>query len=529
MSCGCPINIYNNVTGGSSYESDNIGSGIGVYSGDVVSGNTTTFQFKTLVAGANTTITEDTEEITISTTGDGGVTLLNQVGGGSQIAQSITGSTLNLRTLLGTGDVTLTQNANDVTINAPTSVSIGTAGQPVLAGLVGNQYQFRNIQQGNGINVADAGPNIVIVNASAVTQLGGGQQLIISNTQGLLTARTLLSGSGVAVATSGNNITFSTTSDLITGVNNLGTPGARVLSNITGGVINARSIRTTGPGLTINETLNTIDFTVPAYSITSASGGQSLVASGFTNAVIRSLMGGTAISLTSNANHVTINSSAANTVTNLGTLPGNEDVLVDVTSNSVRAKSLQPNGNIQISSDANHIYFRPLVNVTIPYSGKTILNTYISGNPQLADFLGFGNSVTVTSLDQAPATYPSLPNAFIGWSSPYRASIRNVRGICRFSIPTTITEELDIYSIIHKGLAGNPALEVIYFARIFTTTTNILVGDIIQYSYDPTVEIEVGSHLYLSFYAHRPDGLGNQNPIEFYTSSSMTLVTSDVI
>jgi hypothetical protein len=523
---GCGGNIFNITNVSKEYDCANLGPGNGIYAGSITNGLLETFNFKTLLAGSNVTLSTDGNTITISSIG---VSLLNQVGGGSQIGQSITGSTLNLRTLLGTGDVTLTQSADNVTINAPTSVNIGAGGAAVLAGLVGNQYQFRSIQQGNGINVLNTTSNIVIVNNSALSQLGGGQQLVISNSQGFLTTRTLLSGSGIAVATVGDNITFSTTSDLITGVNNLGTPGARVLSNITGGIINARSIRTTGPGLTITESLNNIDFTVPPYSISSATGGSSLIVSGFTNAVLRSLIGGTAISLTSSTNNITINSSAANTVTNVGVLPASQGVLVDVTANSVRAKSLQPNGNIQVTSDAAHIYFRPLVNVTIPYSGKTILNTYPSGNPNLSDFLGFGNSVTVTSLDQTPATYPSLPNAFIGWSSPYRASIRNVRGICRFSIPTTITEELDIYSIIHRGRAGDPALEVIYFARIFTTTTNIAVGDLIQYSYDPTVDIDVGSHLYLSFYAHRPDGLGNQNPVEFYTSSSMTLVSSDVI
>ncbi len=315
----------------------------------------------------------------------------------------------------------------------------------------------------------------------------------------------------------------------VTGVNNLGLPGARVLSNITAGIINARSLRTTGAGLTISESLNNIDFTVPAYSIASAPGGSSLVASGFTNAVIRSVIGGTTMSLNSTANSITFNSSAANTVTNLGTLPGSEGVLVNVAANSVRAKSLLANGNIQVSSDANHIYFRPLINVTIPYSGRTILNTYVSGNPELADFIGFGNSVAITSLDQTPATYTSLPNAFIGWQSPYSAAIRNVKIFGRFSIPTTITEPLDIYSIIHRAIEGDSALQVVHFEKIFNATSNIAVGDIIQATYDPTADIDVGWHLYFSFYAVRPDALGNQNPVEFYTSASMTLISSDAL
>jgi hypothetical protein len=523
MSCGS--NIFNE-TGEVEYKCANLGPGNGIYAGSITNGLLETFNFKTLLAGSNVTLSTDGNTITISSIG---VSLLNQVGGGAQIGQSITSSTLNLRTLLGTGDVTLTQNANDVTINAPTSVNIGAGGAAVLAGLVGNQYQFRSINQGNGINVINTASNIVIINACSVTQLGGGQQLVISNSQGLLTARTLLSGSGIDVATVGNNITFSTTSDLITGVNNLGTPGARVLSNITAGIINARSIRTTGPGLTITESLNNIDFTVPPYSISSATGGSSLIVSGFTNAVLRSLIGGTAISLTSSTNNITINSSAANTVTNVGVLSASQGVLVDVTANSVRAKSLQPNGNIQVTSDAAHIYFRPLVNVTIPYSGRTVLDTYPSGNPQLADFLGFGNSVAVISLNQAIATYPSLPNNFIGWQSPYNARIKNVRGLCYFPIPITLTERLDIYLIIHRGFASSSTLQVLYFVRIFTTTTNIAAGTTVNYSNDPGVDVDPGSHLYYSFYARRPESQGSQGLIEFCTSSSMTLVSSDVI
>lgn len=158
MSC----NAYNNVTGDDVYQCENLGLGSRIYAGESTVNDTTTFEFKTLVPGNNIGLVSDNNTITISATG---VDSLNNAGSGSFIGQSITGDTLNLRSLIGTGDTTLTQNANDITINSPTLNNIGTGGEPIFNGLIANQYQFKNIAQGPGITISSDPANVFVTNS----------------------------------------------------------------------------------------------------------------------------------------------------------------------------------------------------------------------------------------------------------------------------------------------------------------------------------------------------------------------------
>ena len=155
MSC----NAYNKITGDNIYQCENIGGNTEVFAGQTIVGDTTTFEFKTLVPGNNIGIVNDSDTITISSTG---VDTLNNNGTGSFVGQNITGDIINLRSLIGTGSVTLTQNVNDITINSPTLNSIGVGGQPVFSGLSGNQYQFKNITQGTGIKLSANATNVTI-------------------------------------------------------------------------------------------------------------------------------------------------------------------------------------------------------------------------------------------------------------------------------------------------------------------------------------------------------------------------------
>ena len=155
------------------------------------------------------------------------------------------------------------------------------------------------------------------------------------------------------------------------------------------------------------------------------------------------------------------------------------------------------------------------------------MNTYISGNPQLSNFLGFGSAVTISSQDAFPADYPSVPTSFIGWVVPFNCKLSRVNTFIKFSIPTIITEDLDIYVAVHRAKEFDDALSLIWFGVVDSYSTNISVGDFKQVTFNPDVDIEANSHLYFSFFAHRPNEGGNQNLVEFYTSSSITLVSVD--
>lgn len=309
-------------------------------------------------------------------------------------------------------------------------------------------------------------------------------------------------------------------------VNNGG--GSEIGQNVTGTDLNLRTLLG-GGSTTVTESVNNITISSPTLTLTSLPGGQSLIGSTFPGATLRSLIGGPGISLVSTANNITVNNTQTpvTTVTNLGTLPGSVGVLVDILAGSVRAKSLLANGNIQVTDDGAHIYIRPLITNVIPYSGKTILNTYLSGNPELSDFLSFSTNIPITSIDAFPADYVTLPTAFCGWVSPYRCQLKRVSTLIKFSIPTNITEQLDIYCSVHRCKEGDISMNIIWSDLVFSTTSNISVGDFVQRTFDMAVDIDVGWHLYFSFFAHRPDAAGSTDLVEFYTSSSATFVSPD--
>lgn len=267
------------------------------------------------------------------------------------------------------------------------------------------------------------------------------------------------------------------------GIDTLNQPGggSQVAQNITGTTLNLRTLRGLGAVSTV-QTLNTVDISSPVLSLATAiAPGSTLISTPLPNATIKVLAAGTGISLVNTANSVTINN----------TTPP------------------------------------PTITSVIPYSGKTVLNTYTSGNPELSDFLSFGSNVTITSDDAFPATYPTLPTAFYGWVTPYRCQLKRVSSFIKFSIPTTITEPLEIYCIIHRCKEGDTSMEPIWYDLVYATSSNINVGDLAQRTFDIAVDIDVGWGLYFSFFANRPSFSGSQDLIELYTSSSIVLVSSD--
>jgi hypothetical protein len=522
MSCG--NNIFNETTGNDNvYECGNIGGGIGLFSGETVTPTETTFNFKSLLAGPNINLTSTANEIEISSI-DTGVTTLNNAGGGSSIGQSILGSTLNLRTLVGGSGITTTQNTDTVSIASNLTFTSGPGGVPIFTTGPPNAF-FRSIAFGTGISTASTANTITITNTgvSSIANIG--------------------SGSGIA------SLPF---------VNP---------------TLNLRSIRGLG-SITATQTLDTIDLNSPVLTLTTVvAPGSTLIAAPFPNAQTKVLAAGTNMSLVNTATSITINNTMVptNTVTNL---PGGQPVLVDVLAGSVRARSISSSGSIAVanlgntvningpvdvsigsgtsvyrglsgnnsqfasltgtsnttvSTDGSNIFIdTPIIN-TIPYSGKTILNTYLSGNPFESDFIGFGNNALVNLNDAFPADITTLPDAFIGWASPYRCQIIRVNSLIKFSIPTTVTEQVDIYCCIFGCKENDIGMNLIWFDMIFSTTSNISVGDYVQRTFEPNVDVDVSWTLYYVYFAHRPTGAGSTDIIEFYNSSSMTVRSSDTL
>jgi hypothetical protein len=92
--------------------------------------------------------------------GSGGITTLNQVGGGGQVAQSITGTTLNLRTLRGLGAITLNQTLNTIDFTSPVLTLTSSPGGATLINTTFPNATLKSLIAGVGIDQNNTTNNI---------------------------------------------------------------------------------------------------------------------------------------------------------------------------------------------------------------------------------------------------------------------------------------------------------------------------------------------------------------------------------
>lgn len=85
---------------------------------------------------------------------------LASIGAGSSVFQSNTAGAVTLRSIIGTGAITVTQNANDITINsAITSSGVGTS---VVKGTVSGTTTFKGLTAGRGMTVTGGTDDVTI-------------------------------------------------------------------------------------------------------------------------------------------------------------------------------------------------------------------------------------------------------------------------------------------------------------------------------------------------------------------------------
>ena len=113
-----PANPIVNSSGGTGEA--NTASNVGTGDGDVYKQKTgVDLELKTIKAGTNITVTNNADDITIAASADSGeVNTASNVGTGVDVFKQKTGVDLEMRTLVEGTNITLTENANDITITA---------------------------------------------------------------------------------------------------------------------------------------------------------------------------------------------------------------------------------------------------------------------------------------------------------------------------------------------------------------------------------------------------------------------------
>lgn len=95
------------------------GANVGTGTGQVFRDKTAnTINFKTLTPGAGITITNNADDIVITSTATGSLETIANVGGGTEIFKDITGTQANLKTLVAGTGITITGSTDTITIDA---------------------------------------------------------------------------------------------------------------------------------------------------------------------------------------------------------------------------------------------------------------------------------------------------------------------------------------------------------------------------------------------------------------------------
>lgn len=130
-----------------------------------------TFEFKRIIAGTNITLTSDADTITVNATNVGESNTASNVGSGSQVFLQKQGVDLQFRSIVGSGVINVAQGGQEITITstaeANTASNLGATGARVYAQKTGVDLQFRRIRQGQGIIVQENVDDILV---SAIPQ-----------------------------------------------------------------------------------------------------------------------------------------------------------------------------------------------------------------------------------------------------------------------------------------------------------------------------------------------------------------------
>jgi hypothetical protein len=148
----------------------NVGGGASLYKNF-----TSTYNFKTLVAGSNVSISPGTDTVTISVNNIGEINTASNTGAGIGLYKDKTGANLNFKSIIAGNNISFdTSNPNQIVISSTggsatsTGQNIGTGIGRLYANSLASVLRFKSIKAGNNIQIID-GASEITISASSVT------------------------------------------------------------------------------------------------------------------------------------------------------------------------------------------------------------------------------------------------------------------------------------------------------------------------------------------------------------------------
>jgi len=313
------------------------------------------------------------------------------LGTGESLFSSKNGTDLEFKTISGVGSISVTSNANVVTISGTDTGEINTASN------LGSGYGWFESKSGSDLrfNSITSGTNVTITSGVGNLQVGISNNPIFQNIFANIVSGTTISGNtlfvgnlnGILRANSGLVSGSSTTTDLPEGINLYYTE-ARVSANtsVSGNTLNVATVS----GITAQNSLDIANVSGVAFSAiqsgVSLGFGQSVfVDKNGTNLQFKTVSGLGALSITNDANTVYFSGTGtgeSNTASNLGSGVGLFSAKVG---SDLRFYSISGVGNVVATLESN----------TVNISGNTtLINVSVLSGTTIS-----GNTATITTIN----------------------------------------------------------------------------------------------------------------------------------
>lgn len=354
---------------------------------------------KPVISGNNTTVIDDGSNFIINT-----LQQINNTGTGNNIA-AINGSSIDFKTLTAGPGITISDNGNEIQINAddndiqiisgdnttlistPNGVQINSfqnynniGNGTVLAETNGSSIDFKTLTAGTGIVISENNGEITIVSTDVDKTIESGNNITVTDTGNSYVINSMQSFNNMGI---GNNIVGVSGSTL-----NFKTilAGSHITVNNTGSELQINGIDTiSGDNTTVID--NGTNFEVNSFqNYTNTGNGNNIISTNGSSYNVKTLTAGSGINITDNGNELSINyvSNGAKPVVagaNVSIIENQNNFNI----NSMQAISNTGLGSAVASSSGSTLYFKTInagSGLSINETSDEIQISFNSGNIQ---------------------------------------------------------------------------------------------------------------------------------------------------
>lgn len=375
-------------------------------------------QFRRIQAGTGCTVTSSSTSLTIDVTGGGGsgeINTASNLGAGQGIFASKVIADLQFKSLIAGTGMSLTATSTGITLNttgeANTAASVG-AGTSIVGTKLGTALQFKSLVAGSGISLASDGTTVTLTatgsvgEANTASNLGAGAGVFSSKNLLDLRFKSIVAGTNISITNDTNTITINATGGVGGEANtasNLGVTGQGVFSSKSGVDLQFKKL-IAGTNVTMSSDANSITINssgsgeVNTASNLGAGSGIFSSKSGV-DLRLKSLVAGTNVTLSSDTNTITINASGGgtgetNTASNVGVGTG---IFASKSGVDLQFKSLVAGSGVSLTNDATTV----TITSTGGGSGEGLYKRVITSGSNMATLYAYGlladvNAITVT-------------------------------------------------------------------------------------------------------------------------------------